>query len=332
MTRPIPKSLEAYLREVLPGIDQSLCESGVVLNVRPISATNYIVNHSVLSVQGSTKESYFAQPWFADLYRTVKSWYFKKYGDKLMRSPKHEALGVVDMHGLLLLIGVPLVISKRNEDGTLSLTFAKEVLRGENPMDWVDKLPPLDHVSSHRRSQFVATCELVANRLRGIQNDLLAAGVNWPRPDVLRATVLRHLTKAALDATSGEKEAFSLAIWELQMACEKTMKGYLVNAGIAFPETHDLRALHKIAAADGALAESKAALAAFPSAGRVIRLRYSEDMPPSPTEFMRIYRSALSICGLYASRISHKFEFNNFVVQLRAPWLDDHSEGANEPV
>ncbi len=322
-----PESLDAYLREVLPYIDQALSDSGKAPHERLMAAAVFIINHLVLDVRGGTKDSYLEQPWFAALYRMMEAWFRRKYGEKLMRAPKGDALGVVDVHGLLLLIRVPLVIPKPTEDGTLWLTFAKEVLPGENPLEWLENAPPLDRLSPKRRARVVSECELVANRLRGIQNDLLTAGAEWPRPDVLRSSVLRHLRKAATDSTSGEREALSLAVWELQMACEKMMKGYLAQAGISFPETHDLRALHRIAAVNATWTEGKAALAAFPSEGRVIRLRYSEDVPPSNTEFLRMYRSALTICSLYAGRMSRKYVFNNFAVELRRPpWLGEPPE------
>lgn len=324
-----PESLDAYLRQVLPDIDKGLSDSGRAPYERPMSAAIFIVNHLIKEVQGGTKDPYFEQPWFAALYRSVEAWFRKKYGEKLMKAPSSDALGAVEFQGLLLPIRVPLVLPKPSEDGTLWLTFAKEVLPGEDPLDWLESAPPLDRVTSKRRSALVAECEFVANKLRGIQNDLLSAGAEWPRPDVLRASVLRHLSKAATDAVSGEREALSLAIWELQMACEKTMKGYLAQCGVPFPETHNLRELHKIAAVDATWSEAKAALAGFPSEARVIRLRYSEDPPPSGAEFVRLYRSALTICGFYAGRMSRAYEFNNFAIQLRRPpWLGEVPESA----
>lgn len=324
-----PGSLDAYLRQVLPDIDKGLSDSGKAPYERPMSAAIFIVNHLVQEVQGGTKQSYFEQPWFAALYRSVERWFRQKYGEKLMKAPNSDALGVVEFQGLLLLIRVPLVLPKPSEDGTLWLTFPKEVLAGENPLEWLENAPPLDRVSSKRRGALGAECESVATQLRRIQNDLLTAGSEWPRPDALRASVVRHLSKAATDAASGEREAFSLAVWELQMACEKTMKGYLAQSGVTFPETHNLREVHKIAAIDDTWSEAKIALSGFPADARVIRLRYSEDPPPSGAEFLRMYRSALTICRFYAGRMSRIYEFNNFAIQLRRPpWLGEVPETA----
>lgn len=317
-----PATLEAYLRQVLPDIDKELLDSGKAPHERPLSAAIFIVKHFVKEVRGGTKESYFEQSWFAALYRSVERWFLRKYGEKLMEAPNSDALGAVEFQGLLLLMRVPLVLPKPSEDGTLWLTFPKEVLPGEQPLEWLEKAPPLDGASTKRRSALEAECKSVATRLRGIQNDLLAAGAEWPRPDVLRASVLRHLSKAATDAASGEREALSLAIWELQMACEKTMKGYLAQSGVIFPETHNLRELHKIAAMDAIWSEAETALSGFPSDAKVIRLRYSEDQPPSGTEFARIYRNSLTICSFYAGQMSREYDFNNLAIQLRhPPWL-----------
>ena len=54
------------------------------------------------------------------------------------------------------------------------------------------------------------------------------------RLQAMSSSVLRHLEKAAVDAAAEDHSACSLAIWELHMACEKTMKTYLAQKGITF--------------------------------------------------------------------------------------------------
>lgn len=152
----------------------------------------------------------------------------------------------------------------------------------------------------------------------------MTADLGTSGPRALVSTVMRHLEKAAVDATTGDQVAVSLAIWELQMACEKTMKGFLAQQAVAYPETHDLRALQKLALAHSDFANAKKAMTAMPTEKWVIAWRYSELDPPTPSELFCIYEAALTLCTAYASKMSRKYTFNNFAVQLwRPPWVGD---------
>lgn len=317
-------TLNAFLRQTLPWIDEGLSKSGKPLPERALTAAQFIVEHLVHEVEGGLTDAYLEKPWFASIYQATEQWFRAKYGGNLLRAPRSDARGLVEYQGLLLLLRVPLVIAEPTEDTTLWLTFPKEVLAGEDPISWMENAPPLEAMPTKRRLALTAECTCVASQLRGIQNDLLSAGSDWPRPDALRASVLRHLGKAAIDATAGELEALSPSVWELQMACEMTMKGFLAQQQVPYPETHDLRQLHKLAATDTTWNEAKAALGFMPVVPRVMRLRYSEVPPPTPREFMRMYKAALTICRLYAARMSRKYVFNNFAVHLSCPpWFGE---------
>lgn len=324
MSTRIPETLDAFLRETLPWVDEQFSKEGRPIHERPLQAARIIVDYFIVSIEGDTKDGYLNKPWFGGIYRPVTKWYEGRYGDVLMRSPKAKTHGLVMYFGSPLLFRLPLVLTEPGKDGTAWVRFPKEVLPAEEVIEWFERHPPLDVISVKRREAFTASTRRVATFLRGIHNSLMTADLGTSGSRALVSMVLRHLEKAAVDATTGDQGAASLATWELQMACEKTMKGYLAQQAAAYPETHDLRALQKMALAYSDFSDAKKALAAMPSEKRVMAWRYSELAPPIPSELFRIYEAALTLCTAYANKMSRKYTFNNFAVQLRRPpWVGD---------
>jgi hypothetical protein len=133
---------------------------------------------------------------------------------------------------------------------------------------------------------------------------------------------MRHLDKAAADMCTPGHESASLAVWDLHMACEKTMKAYLTQQSIAHPETHDLRELNRLAPSKHDWSPLRLALGNFPSESRVMSWRYQEIAAPTLSDLWRFYGVTLQVCATYASRMDRNYVFNNFSVHLRKPpWV-----------
>lgn len=310
---------EAFLRETLPWIDELFSKDGRSIQDRPLAAAQIIVDHFIVNIEGDTKDGYLTKLWFAGIYQPVYTWYEKRYGKALTRSRKARTHGLVHYFGSPLLFQLPLVLSEPGPDGTSWLRFPKEILPSEQPLEWIESPPPLDDIPVKQKEKLTVLTRQIATLLRGINNNINTAELKTSGHRALVGMVIRHLEKAAIDATADDPSASSLAIWELQMACEKTMKGYLAQRGVIYPETHDLRVLQKLASDQADFSDAKKAMATMPSERRVIAWRYSELPPPKPSEFFRIYGAALALCNIYASRMSRKYVFNNFAVQLRRP-------------
>ena len=217
------------------------------------------------------------------------------------------------------LFRLPLVLTELGLKGTTWVRFPKEVLTQELPLEWIESSPPLAEIPAKRKQTLEDSVRHVAALLRGINNDLNTADLGKSGPRALVGTVLRHLEKAAIDASTEDQSSSSLAIWELQMASEKTMKAYLTQKGVTYPPTHDLRLLQKLALVHDDFGDARTPMAAMPSERRVMAWRYSELSSPKPSEFFRIYSAALTLCSLYAGRMSRKYVFNNFAIQLKRP-------------
>ena len=318
---PKQKTLIAYLNEYLADIDEALSKRGVPVSKRPMEAACFFVEHNIREIKGDTKENYLLKPWFASIFRATQDWYKSRYGEPQVH-PQPVLTGAVRHYGAFFLLRIPMMIAKPGGDGTCWLTFPKDVLLGEDPTSWIIDGPALTQMRPKPLQTLQREATNTATWIRGIANDLLTAD-SLSDPDTkMAASVVHHLNKAAIDMCTQTPEAASLSIWELQMACEKTMKAYLAQASIPYPQTHNLRELNKLAPITHDWTLVKKTLELFPSEQRVMRLRYQEIDGPKPNELWKCYEAALQVCAVYASRLSRSLEFNNFAVQLqRPPWL-----------
>ena len=317
---PSRPTFESLLQESLPWIDERFAKDGKPVHERPFAAAQVVIDLFVVEIEGDTKDNYLTKPWFVGIFDPILKWYERRYGNALLTSPQPRAIGLVHYFNSPITFHVALVLNEPGKDGTTWVRFPKEVLPEEDPLTWLDAAPPLDAIPDKRRENLRASVSMVADLLRVINNDLNTADLGRSAARSLVGTVLKHLEKAATDGASHDPPTVALGVWDLQMACEKTMKAFISQAGVAHPETHDLRALHRLANANGdRTAEAKQFVSAMPSERRVMAWRYSEIAPPTPSEFFRFYLAALRIVALYASRMSRKYVFKNFAVQLKKP-------------
>lgn len=321
MSHHIPPSYEALLAETLPPLDEMFTKQNRPVHERPFEAARLIVDLMIVEVAGDTKDSYLTKPWFVGIYQPVIRWYEQRYGLELPYSKRPIAHGMVSHFGALYVLRVELVLSEKDKDGHQWVRFPKEVLPEERPLDWLASPPPIDALKSNRREALASTARHVANRLRSINNDLNTATHPSEEARRMATSVIRHLDNAAVHATSSNADAHALVPWELQMACEKSMKLYLAQIKLEYPQTHDLRALSKLAEPTLNWSEIRKLLTSFPTDGRVIKWRYGELNPPTSAEIWRMYGAAVELIHGYACRMTRKFTFNNFSVQLKkAPW------------
>ena len=319
----ICRAMESYvdlLREALPCIDQQFTKDGMAVSSRPLAAARIIVEHFLVERKGDTKENYWTKLWFKGIYDPIFRWYEARYGEHLTRSQHEQTRGLVLYFGVSLLFRMPLVVQDPlGPDGTTWLHFPREVLAQERALDWIESPPPLASMPAKRKNALEDSTRHIANALRAININLKTADLEETRLRAMASSVLRHLEKAAIDAAAEDHIASSQAIWEIQIACEKTMKTYLAQKRITFQQTHDLRLLQKLAVDSAGFDHTEVPMASIPTKERVIAWRYSELEPPKSTEFYRCYEAALTLCRIYANQMSRKYSFGNFAVQLKCP-------------
>lgn len=313
--------LQAHLNDFLPEMDDALAKEGMPISERPMAAARFFVDHLVQDVSGGTKENYLLQPWFASIFRPIQDWYKKRYGEAKVH-PKRALKGAIKHHDALYQINVPLTVARPQADGTCWLTFAKDVLAGEDPATWVTNGPQLDEMKPKQAAAFQEVATATAGSLRAIANDLKTADLDEGPDRNMANSVLQHLSKAASDMCALDDESSTLAVWELQCANEKVMKTYLTQERISYPNTHDLRNLNKLAPPKHDWSVVASALTGFPAEKRVMAWRYQEKAAPTVSELWRYYGVSLQVCAIYAARMSRQYVFNNFAVHLkRPPWL-----------
>lgn len=314
--------LQAFLEDLLPKLDSTFAKTGTPVSERPMKAACFIVDELILDIQGVTKEHYLQKTWFASIFIPVQNWFKKRYGAAQVH-PKRNVRGVVKHFGAFYLLSIPLTLSKPQDDGTCWLVFAKDVLAEEDATDWIVDGPSLDCLTHAQGNALRRDATNTATQIRSLANDLMTADLADETDRAMVASVLRHLDKAASDMCTPNHESASLSIWDLHMACEKTIKAYLTQKSIAYPlKTHDLRELNRLATSEHDWMSVKSSLGKFPSVSRVMQWRYQEIDEPPIDHLWRYYCAALEVCSAYASRMSRKWTFNNFSVHLRKPpWL-----------
>lgn len=316
------ETLISHINEFLPGIDQTLSAAGVEVSERSMKAAMFFVDHLVLDVEGDTKENYLLKSWFKPIFGHIQYWYEKRYGQTKVH-PNRFLAGVLKHHGAFFLLHIPLAVAKPQGDGTCWVTFAKDVLPGEDPASWMTNGPSLEQMPPKQLAALRKEATNTATRLRGIRNHLMTADLPVVAVRAMANSVLRHLDKAAADLSAPGPEALSLSVWDLHMACEKVMKAYLNQQGIPYEQTHNLRDLVATSPKTHDWSAVKTVLGHFPSEQRVMKWRYQEGGVPSLNDLWRFYDVALEVCSIYAARMSRRFLLDNFSVQIRRPpWLE----------
>ncbi|WP_158287506.1 HEPN domain-containing protein [Dokdonella fugitiva] len=306
---------------MLESIDSIQSDNGKPLHLRPIEAADLIARHSIVKVEeDDDKDNFIEKPWFAAIYAEIHKWYVAKYGS-LMKAQRDNATGLIVHRGLPHTIDVPKTISTLQENGLVRLTFPSKLYPAEDPMAWVR--PKISKRSIGPRAgklskRIAGTC----NGLRKIGlNAGFAGGENTGVP-LMAASIVAHLSKAAAAASSHHKESNSLALWDLHLACEKSVKSLLTQRKIQFPKIHDLMKLNGLVHDPALRQMAHRVIRRFPSENQVIRHRYLQEMVISPNKLYVFYSLALRLCVIYTSSLTQEFQIADASFFLkRPPWF-----------
>lgn len=139
-----PGSLDEYIANVMPEIDQVLAIKGEALSRRPHRAACFIVEHCFESVEGKTKDGFLVTTWFGVLLSSVLNWYEHVFGDAMESNPKKTHTAVLLVRNTPTALEVPLsFFSPLQVDGTRWLTLASDILPDEDPLSWLVRPPKL---------------------------------------------------------------------------------------------------------------------------------------------------------------------------------------------
>jgi len=317
ISHKMSEPLTEFLKDQLPELDPILAERGVDLSKRPLQAATLIVEHCLVKIQGDTKDDYLSKPWFGLLLRDIERWYENRYGDTHEHQDSQLVTGVVSAYGTPFIAEVPLVVREApRADGMCWICFPSEVLPDEDCMRWIVRPPNFRGDDEAERDVVSSSLNVVATSLRTAHVNLMTASHPDENTRALARGIIPHLEKAAIDIVSCRSASLSLAVWELNFACEKAIKTYLRGRNIRPPHTHDVHRLHQIAVSQTGAAKL-ASVAAMPKEKQVIKYRYSELIPPKISEALDLYRAALEVVVAYSHCLTRKLVFNNAKILLK---------------
>ncbi|MCF6752154.1 MAG: HEPN domain-containing protein [Pigmentiphaga sp.] len=310
--------LRKSIAPMLESIDAIQAEKGTSLHLRPFEAADLIVRHSIVKVEGDAdKDNFIEKPWFAAIYAEIHKWYVARYGS-LMKVQRDNATGLVVHRGVPHTIDVPKTISALQESGLVKLTFPSKLYPTEDPMKWVrPKISKrsIGPLAGKLRNRIACTC----NGLRQIGlNTGTAGGKNTGVP-LMATSIVAHLSKAAEAASSHYKESNSLALWDLHLACEKSIKSLLAQRNVQFPKTHDLAKLNDLVPDLDVRKKAHRIIRHLPNEKKVIQHRYLQEAAVPPNKLYVFYSLALRLCVIYTSGLTQKLQIADASFFLKEP-------------
>lgn len=323
-TAKMGDELDEYLAEVLPDFDLFLAEQGVGLTQRAFRASLLVVKNCITEIKGDTKDNYLNKPWFRALFQAVDRWYDNRYGNALQQKSVSTVSAVILAFRTPFRVDVPLVVNEPHlPDGTFWVGLPATVSTDEDYMSWIINPPNFDSSNANEHGLVSSMLRETAAHLRATHVNLMTADYERGSTKALAAGILPHLEKGALDISRAEVNGRSIAVWELNFACEKAIKTFLKQRSVNPPLTHDIHRLHKLAVAQFGQNEMDSAVALLPSEKVAVKHRYAEISSPSLAETFSIYRAALTIVSGYSLNLMRKYAFNDAKFHFKSPpWLN----------
>lgn len=329
-TRSGGHAFDECLNAALSGIDEGFSATSLPIASRPFYAAVAFVETCVIQVDTDDRgprptgvpTAFAVEPWFADVFERVDSWYRTRYGAAYDRSRGRTVSGVVVTSGIPYELSVPPTVTRPVEPGrTAWLIFADSVLPDETPTRWLRCHPPLDQLSTRKRQSVVAMTEEIATALRRSRNILV--GVAWPDRNArgLGDGIVTNLETGArriLNHTvSGEIQRCH---WDLHMAVEAAFKVFLRQKQGTFPRIHDLDELFARSAAHG-LVLDHSLLKKLPSWHEAADLRYAQGSRDDVRLAFETYRVVLKLVPTIVGGLERLDLTGAQFLLRRPPWL-----------
>lgn len=319
--RDAPNSLDEFLADLLPEIDDFLATQGTPLSQRPMRAASFVVEHCIVSVDGKSTDGFQVKGWFGVLLSLVIEWYERLYGDAISAQPKKTHTAVLLIRNTPTALEIPLsFFSPLAEDNTRWFTFASDVLPHEEPLSWLVRPPTLSLLTEAQAKEISAEVTETAVNIRRCSIGVLTISKDHPLSMRHGSLVLQYLERAAQNILSNERRNLSTAVWDANFAAEQAVKCYLHQAqSVEVPNKHDVRKLAMLAAAEHTPQGVTVALEKMPSGADAIGYRYGEISTPSLSMVLSIYRAALVICRYYLNAYPRSIRLDNARFQLKFP-------------
>lgn len=311
------------VQENLLVIDPILAEMGISVTTRPLKAAIYFVEHCILDITGGTKKQYWNQQWFAVLFRHVQHWYTDFYG-KSQDSTNQSLPGIIFIKNTPFRLNINYTRSEiEKRDKLLWLIFLSKVDDHDSLEDLIESPPNLNFFNAKYRTTLESQVYQIVASTRSLNIHLMTANLEGDNLQKFCKSILAHLENAINNAMKNNQEGRSLAMWELHLMIEKSIKLLIKQKKQDPPNSHDLTRLRKQAdlIVDSALIENE--FSQILSSSKAISFRYCEAGPVSVDEFFKLYLASLTISSFYAEKLHRSISFEDFrVLVSKPPWLD----------
>ncbi|MDQ7832376.1 MAG: HEPN domain-containing protein [Desulfovibrionaceae bacterium] len=297
-------------------LDRFLAHSDVKISDRPLDVAFLLVKNEIVVPDCGMTENFVAERWFTDLLKYVRIWYDDKYGN--FKKEKSTIKGVILIYGTPYLVNVPVTVTKasKNQEKHLEVYCPRSVLDGERILDMIVSPPNFNSMDQQLRNSILKRVKSIVVMLRNINIDLSLAAVS-EQYYAMRQSVVQHLNNAVEQFVKNQIGPSCFMHWDIHLAIEKTLKIYLLQRDHAFPKTHDLRKLFKIAGGSKELGFDEKLFRAIPSDKQIVNFRYYGSYA-SNLDFMLTYKAVVAIIKRISRKITHTFGVTDstcFIVQ-----------------
>ena len=312
-------SFAAFLKEQMPLFDEILSSENVPLSQRPLRAALLLIKHCVVEVKGDgDKEHPFGKRWFKHLYEAVERWYADRYAAAL-KTEENNAVALVTIFHTPFRVEVPLSIFESPENNRMWVTMPNEVLPGEQVLKWILNPPNLQTMDTQELKELSDSVTEVATATRSIRINLMTADDPIQDLQPLISSIPLHIERSVEDILIGDEASIGLAVWEMHLAVEKSLKLLIRQHAETPSNIHDLISLSKVAMQVSGVTIDSTALIKLPSHRKAIQARYGEGETTSLQEVIRNYLTVLTITVQVIKALKRQFVFNNAKFQLRSP-------------
>ena len=304
--------MEEAIQDAMPIIDEMLGQWNVDIRMRPIQASSLFVEQFLrLKNDEKITGEYANKPWFKEILKLTISWYHKRYSNFFKNNKIGYLTSLALIYNTPFLLTIPqIIVAEDEKDKITKITYPDKKFDNEIVWDFVVDCPDISELEIETKKELEIAIEESISTIRRIYLHTISAKFESPESGRMANSIIKHIETAANNIANPQKKDFSLGIWEIFFALEKTFKSYLNQRGVDFPKNHNIKDLLLLANSNGVNIDEKK-LDPFPNEKEIIKYRYHEIDPPKMSTMINSYFSALEIINICTSKFSRKVILNN---------------------
>lgn len=315
---PLRRIVDRFLKD----FDPIMAEDQVPLDRRALRAAMFFAEELVTDASGGAIKDPIGQPWFDAIHFEIVRWYAIGYREAMSRSRDGMSSGVVLLRGVPLSCSFPLVVvMPGSEPSNRRIYFPTRLRYDEKPLAFLDAKVSVRRFTKAERAELEDDITSVIQDTRRLNQALRFATV-CKKGQQLANRAMWTIGNAVESIVAGSPARLGLAVWEVNLLAELSLKVFLHSQSVLPRKTHAVRSLYKDAVEVGLTPFDPSALLRFPSERSAIRFRYGERTAPSAMSIVALYRASLSLALHAAAHCKRAFSFQHDA------WIEVRTVGA----